>query len=191
MGCGAEALTIVLCCAAQRCAESCMVCCRPVQVLPWGVALCRCCHGLSPCAGAAMGCRPVQVLPWGVALCRCCHGVLPCAGAAMVCRPVQVLPWGVALCRCCHGVLPCALCAVCCAVQVLPWGVALRHVSLCCAVLTPVSCALPLCFVCCVLCCAGAAMGCGAEALTIVSMLSVPSVFFRPPDRAEESGQCR
>jgi pre-mRNA-splicing factor ATP-dependent RNA helicase DHX38/PRP16 len=35
---------------------------------------------------------------------------------------------------------------------------------------------------------AGAAMGCGAEALTIVSMLSVPSVFFRPPDRAEESG---
>jgi hypothetical protein len=31
-------------------------------------------------------------------------------------------------------------------------------------------------------------MGCGAEALTIVSMLSVPSVFFRPPDRAEESG---
>jgi hypothetical protein len=36
---------------------------------------------------------------------------------------------------------------------------------------------------------AGAAMGCGAEALTIVSMLSVPSVFFRPPDRAEESGQ--
>lgn len=33
-------------------------------------------------------------------------------------------------------------------------------------------------------------MGCGAEALTIVSMLSVPSVFFRPPDRAEESGQC-
>lgn len=40
-------------------------------------------------------------------------------------------------------------------------------------------------------------MGCSAEALTIVSMLSVPSVFFRPPDRAEESGgwaprvQCR
>jgi len=32
-------------------------------------------------------------------------------------------------------------------------------------------------------------MGCGAEALTIVSMLSVPSVFFRPPDRAEESGE--
>jgi HrpA-like RNA helicase len=36
---------------------------------------------------------------------------------------------------------------------------------------------------------AGAAMGCSAEALTIVSMLSVPSVFFRPPDRAEESGE--
>lgn len=35
---------------------------------------------------------------------------------------------------------------------------------------------------------AGASMGCSAEALTIVSMLSVPSVFFRPPDRAEESG---
>jgi hypothetical protein len=32
-------------------------------------------------------------------------------------------------------------------------------------------------------------MGCSAEALTIVSMLSVPSVFFRPPDRAEESGE--
>ena len=31
----------------------------------------------------------------------------------------------------------------------------------------------------------GATMGCGAEVLTIVSMLSVPSVFFRPPDRAE------
>ena len=36
---------------------------------------------------------------------------------------------------------------------------------------------------------AGAAMGCGNEILTIVSMLSVPSVFFRPPDRAEESGE--
>lgn len=29
----------------------------------------------------------------------------------------------------------------------------------------------------------GAQMGCGNEVLTIVSMLSVPSVFFRPPDR--------
>eukprot|EP00878_Enallax_costatus_P037454 GHUV01042311.1.p1 GENE.GHUV01042311.1~~GHUV01042311.1.p1 ORF type:complete len:486 (+),score=136.42 GHUV01042311.1:211-1668(+) len=38
---------------------------------------------------------------------------------------------------------------------------------------------------------AGAAMGCSAEALTIVSMLSVPSVFFRPPDRAEESDAAR
>lgn len=37
----------------------------------------------------------------------------------------------------------------------------------------------------------GAAMGCSAEALTIVSMLSVPSVFFRPPDRAEESDAAR
>ncbi len=36
---------------------------------------------------------------------------------------------------------------------------------------------------------AGAALGCGSEVLTIVSMLSVPSVFFRPPDRAEESGE--
>eukprot|EP00882_Tetradesmus_deserticola_P004928 GHRQ01005192.1.p1 GENE.GHRQ01005192.1~~GHRQ01005192.1.p1 ORF type:complete len:636 (+),score=353.65 GHRQ01005192.1:179-1909(+) len=38
---------------------------------------------------------------------------------------------------------------------------------------------------------AGAAMGCSAEALTVVSMLSVPSVFFRPPDRAEESDAAR
>jgi HrpA-like RNA helicase len=38
---------------------------------------------------------------------------------------------------------------------------------------------------------AGAAMGCGNEILTIVSMLSVPSVFFRPPDRAEESGEAK
>jgi len=38
---------------------------------------------------------------------------------------------------------------------------------------------------------AGAAMGCGNEILTIVSMLSVPSVFFRPPDRAEESDAAR
>jgi pre-mRNA-splicing factor ATP-dependent RNA helicase DHX38/PRP16 len=38
---------------------------------------------------------------------------------------------------------------------------------------------------------AGASMGCGAEALTIVSVLSVPTVFFRPPDRAEESDAAR
>jgi pre-mRNA-splicing factor ATP-dependent RNA helicase DHX38/PRP16 len=37
----------------------------------------------------------------------------------------------------------------------------------------------------------GAEMGCAAEVLTIVSMLSVPSVFFRPPDRAEESDAAR
>lgn len=36
---------------------------------------------------------------------------------------------------------------------------------------------------------AGAELGCSSEVLTIVSMLSVPSVFFRPPDRAEESGE--
>ncbi len=30
---------------------------------------------------------------------------------------------------------------------------------------------------------AGAQMGCSNEVLTVVSMLSVPSVFFRPPDR--------
>ena len=30
-----------------------------------------------------------------------------------------------------------------------------------------------------------------AQVLTIVSMLSVPSVFFRPPDRAEESDAAR
>jgi HrpA-like RNA helicase len=29
----------------------------------------------------------------------------------------------------------------------------------------------------------GAELGCSNEVLTIVSMLSVPSVFFRPPDR--------
>jgi len=34
-------------------------------------------------------------------------------------------------------------------------------------------------------------MGCSEEVLTIVSMLSVPSVFFRPPDRAEESDAAR
>jgi pre-mRNA-splicing factor ATP-dependent RNA helicase DHX38/PRP16 len=33
--------------------------------------------------------------------------------------------------------------------------------------------------------------GCSAEALIIVSMLSVPSVFFRPNDRAEESDAAR
>ena len=37
----------------------------------------------------------------------------------------------------------------------------------------------------------GAEMGCSNELLTIVSMLSVPSVFFRPPDRAEESDAAR
>lgn len=37
----------------------------------------------------------------------------------------------------------------------------------------------------------GAEMGCSEEVLTIVSMLSVPSVFFRPPDRAEESDAAR
>jgi pre-mRNA-splicing factor ATP-dependent RNA helicase DHX38/PRP16 len=37
----------------------------------------------------------------------------------------------------------------------------------------------------------GAQMGCSNEVLTIVSMLSVPSVFFRPPDRAEESDAAR
>jgi hypothetical protein len=34
-------------------------------------------------------------------------------------------------------------------------------------------------------------MGCSNEVLTVVSMLSVPSVFFRPPDRAEESDAAR
>jgi len=37
----------------------------------------------------------------------------------------------------------------------------------------------------------GEGMGCSNEVLTIVSMLSVPSVFFRPPDRAEESDAAR
>lgn len=32
----------------------------------------------------------------------------------------------------------------------------------------------------------GAELGCSNEVLTIVSMLSVPSVFFRPPDRYEQ-----
>jgi len=34
-------------------------------------------------------------------------------------------------------------------------------------------------------------LGCGAELLTIVSMLSVPSVFFRPKDRQDESDAAR
>eukprot|EP00891_Asterochloris_glomerata_P006618 jgi/Astpho2/6618/fgenesh1_pm.00101_%23_12_t len=37
----------------------------------------------------------------------------------------------------------------------------------------------------------GAQLGCSSEMLTIVSMLSVPNVFFRPPDRAEESDAAR
>ena len=37
----------------------------------------------------------------------------------------------------------------------------------------------------------GAEMGCADEVLVIVSMLSVPSAFFRPPDRAEESDSAR
>ena len=37
----------------------------------------------------------------------------------------------------------------------------------------------------------GAELGCGDEVLVIVSMLSVPSAFFRPPDRAEESDAAR
>ncbi len=37
----------------------------------------------------------------------------------------------------------------------------------------------------------GSKMGCADEVLTIVSMLSVPSAFFRPPDRAEESDAAR
>jgi pre-mRNA-splicing factor ATP-dependent RNA helicase DHX38/PRP16 len=38
---------------------------------------------------------------------------------------------------------------------------------------------------------AGARLGCAADAATVVSMLSVPTVFFRPPDRAEESDAAR
>lgn len=38
---------------------------------------------------------------------------------------------------------------------------------------------------------AGCAAGCGADALTIVAMLSVPPAFFRPPDRADESDAAR
>ena len=34
-------------------------------------------------------------------------------------------------------------------------------------------------------------LGCSEEVVTIVSMLSVPSVFFRPKDRQEESDSCR
>lgn len=37
----------------------------------------------------------------------------------------------------------------------------------------------------------GADLGCSEEILTIVSMLSVPPVFFRPPDRADESDAAR
>ncbi len=37
----------------------------------------------------------------------------------------------------------------------------------------------------------GAELGCADEVLVIVSMLSVPSAFFRPPDRAEESDAAR
>ncbi len=37
----------------------------------------------------------------------------------------------------------------------------------------------------------GAEHGCSNEVLTIVSMLSVPTVFFRPPDRVEESDAAR
>ena len=37
----------------------------------------------------------------------------------------------------------------------------------------------------------GAELGCADEVLIIVSMLSVPSAFFRPPDRAEESDAAR
>lgn len=37
----------------------------------------------------------------------------------------------------------------------------------------------------------GSELGCVDEVLVIVSMLSVPSVFFRPPDRAEESDAVR
>ena len=37
----------------------------------------------------------------------------------------------------------------------------------------------------------GAEMGCSDEIVTVVSMLSVPGVFFRPPDRAEESDAAR
>ena len=37
----------------------------------------------------------------------------------------------------------------------------------------------------------GAELGCADEVLIIVSMLSVPSTFFRPPDRAEESDAAR
>lgn len=36
-----------------------------------------------------------------------------------------------------------------------------------------------------------ATLGCSEEVVTVVSMLSVPSVFFRPKDRADESDACR
>ena len=38
---------------------------------------------------------------------------------------------------------------------------------------------------------AGGNLGCSAEVLTIVSMLSVPSASFRPADRVEESDAAR
>merc|ERR1719453_92328 len=34
-------------------------------------------------------------------------------------------------------------------------------------------------------------LGCSSEVMTVVSMLSVPSIFFRPKDRAEESDNAR
>ena len=37
----------------------------------------------------------------------------------------------------------------------------------------------------------GVELGCSDEILTIVSMLSAPSIFFRPSDRAEESDAAR
>ena len=36
-----------------------------------------------------------------------------------------------------------------------------------------------------------AQLGCAQEALTIVAMLSVPAIFYRPNDRAEESDAAR
>ena len=36
-----------------------------------------------------------------------------------------------------------------------------------------------------------AELGCSSEILTIVSMLSVPSIFFRPKDREQESDAAR
>jgi len=39
--------------------------------------------------------------------------------------------------------------------------------------------------------CTADELGCTAEAVTIVSMLSVPTVFFRPKDREEQSDAAR